>query len=101
MPGRLRVLLESALAFGLLAGGNYADYRTTKDALASCQACKEANPLIGAHGERLLAVKLGSLAAEQLTFEILRKKHKKAAWLFVAGTVAANLLIAKHNGGFK
>jgi hypothetical protein len=88
---------EGLLAASLLAGANWADYRTTQQALARCTTCFEANPLIGREGERLAPVKLASAALETWAFLELRKKGKKRAWAFVAGVVGVNLALAAHN----
>ena len=90
-------LAEGLLAASLMCGANYADYATTKQGL-SVPGTHEANPLIGAEGQRLEVVKISVTAAEVGIYQALRRRgHRRAAWVWVASVVAVNVGLAVHN----
>lgn len=90
-------ILDSALAIGLLSGANYADLRTTRGALAHAEA-REFNPIIGAHGERLVPLKAVALGIETGVYlHLQRTGHRRGKWVWVAAVVAANLGLAAWN----
>ena len=88
-------LLSSVAAAVLIAGANYADYATTRDAIG--RGAWEMNPIYGIRGERLAPIKIGVVAAETAAFVLIERRHRKAAWIYAATIVGANLLIAHHN----
>jgi hypothetical protein len=89
---------ETVAASALLAGANFADYQTTRHALATCPSCMEGNPLLGKDGERVAPAKLLAVAAGTAVFVGLRKSgHKRGAWIWVASVVVLNLAVAAHN----
>ena len=92
------MIRESMLAFTLLAGSNAADVVTTHQVIQA-GGSERANPwLYGQHAERITPVKLTITVAETSVFVALhRKGHRKAAWAWVAGVVAFNLVQAHKN----
>jgi hypothetical protein len=89
------MILESIAAAVILAGGNYADYATTRAGLSL--GGSEVNALIGAHGERLAPIKIAATLGETAAFVAIRRKSKPLAWTFVAVVTGVNLAIAHHN----
>jgi hypothetical protein len=89
------MILESVAAFTLLAGANYADYSTTRAAIA--RGGVEANPIFGRGAERLAPIKAAVVATETFGFYKIRKKHKVLAWVYVGAVVGVNVAIARHN----
>jgi hypothetical protein len=91
------MLRESLLALSLLGGANAADVASTQ-AVLHAGGAEAWNPgLYGPRAERIVPMKLAITAAEFGTFKLLRKKHKHAAWLWVAGVVAGNVVVVLHN----
>jgi hypothetical protein len=90
------VIAESLAALTLIGGANYADYHTSRDALR-VPGAMEVNGIVGPSGERLAPVKIGAVLAESAVFLAMRRHHKRAAWMFVAGVVGVNLALAYHN----
>jgi hypothetical protein len=92
------VVLESALALGLLGGSNLADYQTTRAALSRAGGV-ELSGFYGPQAQRMLPIKAALTVVETGAFVALRKHgHKRAAWVMVAGLVAVNVAASIHNG---
>ena len=89
------MLIESVAAALILSGANYADYSTTRQALA--RGGVEANGLM--QGPRMAPLKVAATAGETAAFVALHRKSKAMAWTFVGVIVGTNLVIANHNRG--
>lgn len=89
---------ETLLALSLVAGSNIADYHTTRVGL-NRPGNYEMNGLIGSRGERLELVKCLATVAEMTIFLEIKKRNKKAAWVFVVGIVATNIAVSINNHG--
>lgn len=88
------MIKESLLAFSLIGGSNYADYKTTQDALK--RGGVEINPVFKV--VPLAPAKIVVTGIETGVFVYLYKnKRKKAAWIWVGSIVVVNTAIAIHN----
>jgi len=88
------VIRESLLAFTLMAGANYADHATTQAGLN--RGAVEVNPIMQG---RLTVGKMVVVGAETGIYLALRKKSKRAAWVWVASVVMVNVGVAVRNRG--
>lgn len=91
------MLVETVAAAILLAGANYADLRTSQQALRMPGAVEVNSWAMGRHGERLVPVKIAVCAVETAGFYAIRRKHRRTAWVYVGAVVAVNVGIAYHN----
>jgi hypothetical protein len=88
------MIKESLLALSLIGGSNYADYKTTQDALK--RGGVEINPVFKV--VPLAPTKIVATAVETGVFVYLYKnKKKKAAWIWVGSIVVVNTAVAIHN----
>jgi hypothetical protein len=88
---------ELALAAGAIGASNLADLRSTQE-LVAAGGHEAWNPgLYGRDAERIVPVKIAVIAGETGVFLAVRRRDKKAAWVFVAVIIAINVGLTIHN----
>ena len=88
------MIRESLLAFTLMGGANYADFKTTQDAIN--RGAIEINPVY--RKIPMAPVKIAATVIETGVFiHLYKRKSKKAAWIWVGSVVLVNVGIAIHN----
>lgn len=90
------MLAEIVTAGMLIGAANAADAVVAHHGIEAGWA--EPNPIIGSQGERMLPVKVLTVAAETAIFaHLLRTEHRRAAWVWVAAVVGVNTYMAIQN----
>ena len=89
------MILESAFAFGLMGGANFADLRESR--LAVQRGGVERNLLAGPNASRLGLAKGLEMASEITVYHLLRRQSRGAAWVWVGVVVVGNGWMAWHN----